>query len=609
MKKGGKKIGVTELVLRDGHQSLLATRMRTGDMLPICKEIDKAGYWSVEMWGGATFDACLRFLREDPWDRLRKLRDAMPNSRLQMLLRGRNLLGYRPYARDVVELFARKAADNGMNVFRIFDALNDFENMKDAIAAVKKAGAHAQGTVCYTTSPVHNAGMFADLAKKLGGAGCDSIAIKDMAGIMTPAACAELVRAVKKSSGLPVHVHSHSTSGLAPLCMMAAAEAGADVIDAVISPFSGGASHPATETMHAALTEAGFDTGLAEKSLVTIADYFRYVRPKYWEFESDFTGTDPRVLEHHVPGGMISNLSSQLQEQQAIDKMDDVLAEIPKVRADLGWPPLVTPTSQIVGAQAVLNVLAGRRYKQVSKEVKNYFRGHYGAIPGEVDPKARRAAVGSEPLEKYAPPESEMERVRADSAPHARGDEDALSFAMFPDLAAAFFQERVGGNLEPPPLAPRGAAQGGGEGSVSSEFRVSVHGETYQVSLTGMGQKDKSGSPRPVYLTIDGVPEEVLLESVGESAAEDDGRRDIGRRPPPSKPGHVSASMPATVAAVLAKPGDVVKKGAPLLVLEAMKMETEIPAPVAGTVQTILVEKGDRIGPDEVLAEIEPEEK
>lgn len=599
-------IGITELILRDGHQSMLATRMRTDDMLPICKELDNAGFWSLEAWGGATFDACVRFLREDPWERLYKLRRALPHSRLQMLLRGRNLLGYRPYARDIVELFAQKAADNGMDVFRIFDAMNDIDNMRDAITAVKKAQKHAQGTICYTTSPVHNTEIFVTLAEQLAEAGCDSIAIKDMAGIMTPAACGNLVAAVKQRTGLPIHVHSHATSGLAPFCLLRAAEAGAAVIDTVISPFAGGASHPPTETMHALLTEAGWKTNLAIDRLQVIADYFRYIRPKYWQFESSFTGTDPRVLKHHVPGGMISNLSNQLYEQQALDKMDDVLLEIPKVRADLGYPPLVTPTSQIVGAQAVLNVITGRRYKIVSTEVKNYFAGHYGKIPGQVSARAQKMALGGEPPAPFASPDNELERLRADSAPHARNDEDVLTFAMFPELGAVFLQEHAAGQLRPPPLTDKNTAPISAE-AAPAEFRVTVHGETYHIALTGLGHKN--AGQRPVYLTIDGMPEEVLLEPM--SAADGTpatAHLGVGKRPPPSKPGHVTSAMPATVVTVHVKPGDAVEKNAPLLVVEAMKMETEIQAPLAGTVLSVLVEKGEQVTPEEVLVEIAPTE-
>ena len=603
-----KAIGITELILRDGHQSLLATRMRTDDMLPICKELDAAGFWSLEAWGGATFDACVRFLREDPWERLQKLRAALPNTRLQMLLRGRNLLGYRPYADDVVELFAQKAADNGMDVFRIFDALNDFNNMQCAIAAVKKTGKHAQGAVCYTTGPAHELESFLRLAEQFAEAECDSIAIKDMAGIMTPAACGELVAGIKKRTGLPVHVHSHATSGQAGFCLMRAAEAGAAAVETVISPFADGASHPPTETMHALLEESEMRTGLDSARLQTIADYFRYLRPKYWQFESEFTGVDPRVTEHHVPGGMISNLSSQLREQGALDKMDEVLEEIPKVRADLGHPPLVTPASQIVAAQAVLNVISGRRYKIVSKEVRNYFLGHYGAIPGKVSAKVRKTAIGDggDGGGVFAPPSAELERIRADNIAHARSDEDVLTCAMFPDLGAEFLQERAAGQLRPPPLLPKSAAGGSGaaEGA-PSEFRLTVHGETYHIALTGMGHHGVG--QRPVYLTIDGMPEEVMLERTASGEGEErTTARAPAKRPPPTKPGHVASAMPATVAAVQVAPGDSVKKGETLLVVEAMKMETEIKSPMDGTVSAVLVEKGDSISPREVLVEIAP---
>ncbi|MGU9951944.1 MAG: pyruvate/oxaloacetate carboxyltransferase [Gammaproteobacteria bacterium WSBS_2016_MAG_OTU1] len=596
-----KNIGITELVLRDGHQSMLATRMRTDDMLPICKELDSAGFWALEAWGGATFDACVRFLREDPWERLYKLRRALPNTRLQMLLRGRNLLGYRPYATDVVELFVQKAADNGMDVFRIFDAMNDFDNMQDAIAAVKKNGKHAQGAVCYTTSPVHPPEVFIQLAQQFANAECDSIAIKDMAGIMTPQVAAELVTNIKKATGLPVHVHSHATSGQAPFCLLRAADAGADVIETVISPFSGGASHSPTETMNSLLVDSGWTTGVDEKHLHIIADYFRYIRPKYWQFESTFTGVDPQVLTHHVPGGMISNLSNQLNEQKSLEKMGDVLEEIPKVRADLGYPPLVTPTSQIVGAQAVLNVVSGKRYKVLSKEVKNYVLGQYGKIPGQVSPKIRKL-VGDAPAVVDAPA-NELERMRTDSAQYATRDEDVLTYAMFPDMGAIFLQERAAGQLQPPPLADKG--QTAQTHPAASEFRLTVHGETYHISLTGMGHKNIG--QRPVYLTIDGMPEEILLENIVETSGEQPlSHSGIGKRPPPTKPGHVSSAMPATVVSVHVSPGDTVTKGMPLLAVEAMKMETEIEATIDGTVLGVLVEKGDQITPQEVLVEIEP---
>ena len=523
MSESEKKIGVTELVLRDGHQSLIATRLQTEDMLPICGRLNRVGFWSLEVWGGATFDSCVRFLREDPWERLRKLRRAIPDTQLQMLLRGQNLVGYRHYADDVVAAFVKQSAKCGMDVFRIFDALNDFRNMKSAIRAVKESKRHAQGTICYTTSPAHTIEGFVALAKQLADAGCDSIAIKDMAGIMTPNACGNLVSAIKKEVSLPLHVHSHYTSGLAAMCLMRAAESGADVIDTAISSFAEGASHPATETMAAAL-----NLGLDMNLLGEIAAYFQHVRKKYWQFESEYTGVDPRVLEHHVPGGMISNLSNQLREQGALDKMNSVLEEIPKVRRDLGYPPLVTPASQIVATQAVLNVLLGERYKSVTKEVKNYLLGFYGEAPGEIDSEVRKKAVGDSQKKEEETIQlgDEMERLQSESDSFARGDEDVLTYAMFPDLGKVFLQERAAGQLKPesllPPPPPASEESPKIESAAPSEFRITVHGETYHIRVTGVGHR--GAEQRPFYVTVDGVPEEVLVETLEEvptdSAAE-----------------------------------------------------------------------------------------
>ncbi|OZA07202.1 MAG: pyruvate carboxylase subunit B, partial [Methylotenera sp. 17-45-7] len=375
------KVHITELVLRDGHQSLIATRLRTEDMLPICAKLDAIGFWSLEAWGGATFDACVRFLKEDPWERLAKLRKALPNSRIQMLLRGQNLLGYRHYSDDVVRAFVQKSADNGVDVFRVFDAMNDIRNLKTSIEVVKKVGKHAEGTLSYTTSPVHNVEYFVSLAKELEAMGSDTIAIKDMAGLLTPQATSELVKSLRAAVNLPIHLHSHATSGLSAMCLLKGVEAGAAIIDTCNSSFGEGASHTSTESFVAALKGTEYDTGLDLAALQEITAYFRDVRKKYWQFESDFTGVDTRVLVNQVPGGMISNLSNQLKEQGALNRMDEVLLEIPRVREDLGFPPLVTPTSQIVGTQAVLNVMTGDRYKSITNEVKNYFLGHYGKAP------------------------------------------------------------------------------------------------------------------------------------------------------------------------------------------------------------------------------------
>ena len=433
-----KKITVTDTILRDAHQSLLATRMRTEDMLPICDKLDRVGYWSLEVWGGATFDACVRFLKEDPWERLRQLRAALPNTRLQMLLRGQNLLGYRHYSDDVVEAFVAKAAERGIDVFRIFDAMNDVRNLETAIRAVKKSGKHAQGTLCYTTSPVHTTEAFVAQAQAMADMGVDSIAIKDMAGLLTPYATGALVKALKDAlPDMDVVVHSHDTAGVASMCQMKAIENGADRIDTAISSLAWGTSHPGTESMVAALRGSEFDTGLDLKLLQEIGLYFYAVRKKYHQFESDFTGVDTRVQVNQVPGGMISNLANQLKEQGALHRMDEVLTEIPKVRQDLGYPPLVTPTSQIVGTQAFFNVLAGERYKTITNEVKLYLQGRYGKAPGDVCEQLRFQALGHEDVIVCRPADllkPEMERLRAEVGQLAQSEEDVLTYAMFPDI-------------------------------------------------------------------------------------------------------------------------------------------------------------------------------
>ena len=593
-----KKIEITDLILRDAHQSLIATRMRTEDMLPICEKLDSVGYWSLEVWGGATFDACVRFLKEDPWERLRQLRQALPNSRLQMLLRGQNLLGYRHYADDVVEAFVQKAADNGIDVFRVFDALNDIRNLETAMKAVKKAGKHAQGTICYTTSPVHTSELFVTLAKEMATMGADSIAIKDMAGLLTPYATYDLVKALKAAVNLPIVIHSHSTSGLGPMCQLKAIEAGADRIDTAISAFAGGTSHPATESQVAALKNTEFDTGLDLELLAEIADYFKEVRKKYHQFESEFTREDVSVQLNQVPGGMMSNLANQLKEQNAIDRIREVFAEIPRVRADLGYPPLVTPTSQIVGTQAVYNVLSGARYKTITNEVKRYLQGGYGAAPGTVNADLVRQAIGNEPIDDARPADSlapEMERLRKEIGTLAKNEEDVLTFAMFPELGREYLQERQDGTLKPEKLLPVG--EKGAQSAMATEFKIQVHGETYEVAVTGVGVS--SSDQKKIYLSLDGVPQEVIFEPLNEYS----GGKGSGRKKA-SEPGHVSTAMPGNIVEVLVKEGDNVSAGQAVLVTEAMKMETEVHANIDGVVKAVHVSKGDRVTPGEVLIEI-----
>ncbi len=596
-----KKIEVTDVVLRDAHQSLIATRMRTEDMLPICDKLDSVGYWSLEVWGGATFDACVRFLKEDPWERLRQLKKALPNTRLQMLLRGQNLLGYRHYADDVVEAFVQKAADNGIDVFRVFDALNDLRNIETAMKAVKKAGKHAQGTICYTTSPVHTPALFVEQAKAMQAMGADSIVIKDMAGLLTPYGTYELVKAIKAAIDVPLVIHSHSTAGLAPLCQLKAIEAGADRIDTAISSFASGTSHPATESQVAALKGTEYDTGLDLELLGEIADYFREVRKKYHQFESEFTREDVSVQINQVPGGMMSNLANQLKEQNALDKIREVFAEIPRVREDLGFPPLVTPTSQIVGTQAVYNVLAGQRYKTITNEVKRYLQGGYGAAPAAVNAELQKKAIGNESVNDGRPADllsPEMNKLRDDIGTLAQSEEDVLTFAMFPDLGREFLQQRADGTLKPEELLPLDQkGKGRMAESMATEFRIDVHGESYEVAITGVG--DSGAGKRKLYLSLDGMPEEVIFESLNEYVAEGSSGRKRA-----TQPGHVSAAMPGNIVEVLVKEGDSVEAGQSVLIAEAMKMETEVHANIAGTVQAVHVSKGDRVTPGEVLIEI-----
>ncbi len=601
------KILITDTILRDAHQSLIATRMRTEDMLPVCERLDKIGYWSLEVWGGATFDACVRFLKEDPWERLKQLKAALPNTPLQMLLRGQNLLGYRHYSDDVVRAFVARAADNGMDVFRIFDALNDIRNLRVSIEAVKKANKHAQGTICYTTSPVHTEKQFVSMAKELQAMDCDSIVIKDMAGLLTPEATANLVSALVAAVDIPVHLHSHATSGLASMCQYKAVENGITGIDTAISSFSGGTSHPPTESMVAALRNTKYDTELDLTQLQDIGFYFYEIRKKYHQFESEFTGLDTRVQVNQVPGGMISNLSNQLKEQNALNRMNEVLKEIPVVRKELGYPPLVTPTSQIVGTQAVMNVIAGERYKTITNEVKLYLQGKYGKAPGPVSIQVQHMAIGNEDVIDCRPADllpNELDRLREEIGDKAKSEEDVLTYAMFPDIGKEFLIQRNADGLVPEPLEPINSDNGGTP--AATEFNVTLHGETYHIKLNGTGYKTQQ--QRPYYISVDGVPEEILLQPLNEINLNGDAAGTVQsdrQRPRATRPGHVTTSMPASIIDVIVNLNDKVKAGDPVLITEAMKMETEIQAPISGTITAIHVAKGDTVTPDEALIEIE----
>jgi methylmalonyl-CoA carboxyltransferase 5S subunit len=488
-----RTIEVTELVLRDGHQSLLATRMALEDMVPICEDIDQAGYWSVECWGGATYDSCIRFLNEDPWERLRTFRKLMPNSRLQMLLRGQNLLGYRHYEDSVVDRFVEKSAENGMDVFRVFDALNDVRNIKHALKAVQRTGKHAEGTICYTTSPLHTVGRFVDMARELQDLGCDSICIKDMAALLRPHPAYEIVRGIKEACGaeIPIHVHVHSTTGVTLVSLQKAIEAGADIVDTSISSLSLGPGHNPTEALVEMLEGTGYATRLDKARLLRIKEHFGRIRPRYAEFESRFVGVETEIFDSQIPGGMISNMESQLRQQGAGDRVREVLEEVPRVRQDAGYPPLVTPSSQIVGTQAVFNVLMGR-YKVLTGEFADLMLGYYGETLGERDPAVEAAAVAharKEPITgrpaDLLKPEWEELRSSAIALPGCDGsEEDVLTFAMFPQVAPKFFAERAQGprNLSKAPITASTRPAAGvpdptpsdGKGPVTSKITYDV---------------------------------------------------------------------------------------------------------------------------------------
>ena len=502
-------IDITELALRDAHQSLLATRMALEDMIPACEDIDRAGYWSVECWGGATFDACIRFLNEDPWERLRTFRRLLPNSRLQMLLRGQNLLGYRHYEDGVVDRFVDKAAENGMDVFRVFDALNDIRNLQHAIAAVRRTGKHAQGTICYTVSPLHTVQGFVDMAQRLVEMGCDSICLKDMAALLKPQPAYDIVRGIKQQCGesVRVHVHTHATTGVTLVSLMKAIEAGADCVDTAISSLSLGPGHNPTESLVEMLEGTGFEARLDKDRLRSIKDHFATVRPRYAEFMSNIHGVDTDIFDSQIPGGMISNMESQLKQQKAADRLREVLIEVPRVREDAGFPPLVTPSSQIVGTQAVFNVMMGR-YKAMSGEFADLMLGYYGQAPGERDPEvvalaeqqAKKPPIDCRPADLLKP-EWHALREAAIALPGSNGsDEDVLTHAMFPQVAPKFFASRAEGpkNLGKDPAAtgpaagttgatPAGSASAAAPVRTPISYDVTVNGRSHRVSVMPAG--------------------------------------------------------------------------------------------------------------------------
>ncbi|UIJ41271.1 sodium-extruding oxaloacetate decarboxylase subunit alpha [Vibrio kanaloae] len=579
-----KPLAITDVVLRDAHQSLFATRMRIEDMLPIAAELDKVGYWSLETWGGATFDSCIRFLGEDPWERLRELKKAMPNTPMQMLLRGQNLLGYRHYADDVVEKFVERAHKNGMDVFRIFDAMNDVRNFEKAVKATIDVGGHAQGTLSYTTSPVHNSDTWVDLAKRLEDLGCHSLCIKDMSGLLKPYEAEELITRIKASCDVPLALHSHATTGLSTATAVKAVEAGIDILDTAISSMSCTYGHTPTETVVAMLEGTERDTNLKLDQIEPIAAYFRDVRKKYAKWEGQLKGVDSRILIAQVPGGMLTNMEGQLKEQGAADRMDEVLEEIPRVRKELGYIPLVTPTSQIVGTQAVINVLTGERYKSITKETAGLLKGEYGQAPAEVDVELQTKVLdGAEPI-TCRPADllkSEMDTLTTDLLEKAKSEgislaedtvDDVLTYALFPQVGLKFLKNRRNPEaFEPAPMleteAPVVAAPVQASGGIES-YSVKVDGQVYDVEV---GPQGELTSVAPSTKPVQAAP-------VAASDAE-----------------AVPAPLAGNIFKVIVQAGAEVAEGDVLLILEAMKMETEVRAARGGIVQELNVKEGDAV--------------
>jgi len=597
---------ITDLVLRDASQSLLATRVRIEDMLPIAAKLDQVGFWSLETWGGATFDACIRYLGEDPWERLRQLKAAMPNTPMQMLLRGQNALGYRHYADDVIEKFVERCAENGMDVFRIFDAMNDMRNIETSIKATIAVGKHAQGSLSYTLSPVHNVDLWVDMAKKLEDMGSHSICIKDMAGLLKPYTAEEMVSRIKESCSVPLSMHCHATTGLSTATLMKAIDAGIDMIDTSISSMSLTYGHSPTETFVSIMEESERATGLDLDLLEEISLYFREVRKKYVNFEGALKGVDPRILTAQVPGGMLTNLESQLRDQNASDKLDDVLKEIPSVRKDLGYVPLVTPTSQIVGTQSVINVLSGERYKSITKETAGVLRGEYGATAAPVNQELQaRVLDGKEPVTCRPADliDDEMDRLTTELRSLAKEEniklaaneiDDVLIYALFQQVGINFLKHRNDPDaFEPAPgseaevtPAPTVTAAAEPAASTVESYRVSVNGTQYDV-VVGPGDAD--------------ISQITPLATTGSSPA---AAPTTPVAPVTTGGTEIKAPLAGSIIDVLVAVGDAVSDGDPLVIVEAMKMETEIRASCSGKVLSIAIRKGDAIQSDQSLMTI-----
>jgi oxaloacetate decarboxylase alpha subunit len=578
------KIGVTEVVLRDGHQSLLATRFRYKDMEASLRQLDQVGFWSVESWGGAIFDSCIRYLGEDPWDRIRKIKSMMPNTPQQMLLRGQNLLGYKHYADDVVKKFVECSKTNGVDVFRVFDALNDPRNMYQAMQSVIEVEGHAQGTISYTTSPVHTIDLWVDLAKKIQDMGAHSLAIKDMAGLLKPYVAFELVSQLKESLEIPIHLHCHATTGMSVATGIKAIEAGLDNIDTSISSMSMTYGHSPTETIISILDGTNRDTGLDLDKLIPVAEHFQAVRKKYKSFEGSLRGVDARILASQVPGGMLTNLENQLKAQDSLDRFDEVIQEIPRVREDLGYIPLVTPTSQIVGTQAVINVLSNARYSTVTNEVKSLLKGEYGATPAPVSKDLQQSSIGDSAVISCRPADLIGDNyngivdafnaaLRDKDLQVTASDENILTYAMFPEIGLAFFEHQSDSEFFE--AEPAGIIE-----KSDQSYLVSIDHQEYSVTVKSDHSIDINGSSKK-----SGNEELSPLAQVGQGLI-------------------ISAPLGGNIFKVIAQAGQSLEADATVLILEAMKMETEIKSPRVGTVTKIFIQSGDSVKPGDPLFEI-----
>ena len=622
-----KKILISDLTPRDGQQCKLATRVRTEDLLPLCEKLDRCGFYAVEVWGGATYDVCLRYLKEDPWERLRRIKEVMPNTKLQMLFRGQNIVGYKPKSDKTVKKFVEKAIENGITVFRVFDSLNDNRNIEVAVKAIKEFGGEVHAEISYTRSPVHTYERWMEYGRELADLEPDWISFKDATGIMPPFECYMIIKGLKEATDgkIPVLLHNHDMSGMATINHMMAVLAGVDMLDTVLSPLAFGSSHPATETIVAALQDTPFDTGLDLSRIAEAAEEAKKIKKKYRKYETEYAGVNAKVLIHKIPGGMISNMVAQLMEANALDKMEEALEEVPRVEADLGYPPLLTPSSQIVGVQAVLNVITGERYKTITKEVRDYVEGKYGKPPGPLSKELVEKILGpgKEPdfsvrpgdladQEEWDKARKELEKLLGRDPT----DEEILLFILFPMQAKEFLTLREKGELHPEPVEelPEVTETPAGKvvGAAPVEFDILYHGDRFRVKVEGVSFETESGKPRKYYVRVDGRLEEIQLFPRREAIPS--GGASVGGAPAPveegipkaSEPGDVTPPMPGKVVKILVSEGQPVEQGQTVAIVEAMKMENEIHAPIEGIVKKVFAKPGDQVNPDEAILRIEP---